>query len=48
LQSTLEPVLAKGLPKQKDFKALDHLVEVISKKHRDNGMMRGEELNEKR
>jgi hypothetical protein len=37
--------LASNEKKYKDFKALDHPVEVIAKKHRENGMMRGEKLN---
>jgi flavorubredoxin len=34
----LEPVLAKGLPTEKDFKALDNLAETIAKKHEEHGI----------
>ncbi len=34
----LEPVLAKGLPSESDFKALDSLAETIAKKHKEHGM----------
>jgi hypothetical protein len=40
-----EPVLARGLPTGSDFEALNRLADVIAKKHRNNGMMRGEERN---
>jgi flavorubredoxin len=32
----LEPVLAKGLPKKADFKALDNLARTIAKKHKEH------------
>jgi len=31
----IEPVLAKGLPTEKDFKALDNLAETIARKHKE-------------
>ncbi len=34
----LEPVLARGLPSENDFKALDNLAETIAKKHKEHGM----------
>jgi flavorubredoxin len=34
----LEPVLAKGVPSEKDFKALDNLAETIARKHKENNM----------
>lgn len=34
----LEPVLAKGLPSEKDFKALDKLAETIAQKHKEHGL----------
>ncbi len=34
----LEPVLAKGLPSDSDFKALDNLAETIARKHKEHGM----------
>ncbi len=34
----LEPVIAKGLPKEKDFEALDKLAETIAKKHEEHGI----------
>jgi len=33
----LEPVLAKGLPQEADFKALDNLAASIAQKHKENG-----------
>ena len=33
----LEPVLAKGFPREADFKALDNLAATIAAKHRENG-----------
>jgi hypothetical protein len=41
----LELVLARGLPTGSDLGELDRLADAIAKKHRDNGMMCGEELN---
>jgi flavorubredoxin len=35
----LEPVLAKGAPKEKDFQALDGLAAAIAEKHRDSGVL---------
>ena len=35
----LEPVLAKGLPKEVDFKALDNLAATIAEKHKENGFV---------
>ncbi len=35
----LEPVLAKGLPKTEDFKALERLADDILKKHREAGLI---------
>jgi hypothetical protein len=32
----LEPVLAKGMPAEKDTKALDDLAEAIAKKHKEH------------
>lgn len=34
----LEPVLAKGVPSEKDFKDLDNLAETIARKHKENNM----------
>jgi flavorubredoxin len=34
----LEPVLAKGVPSEKDLKALDNLAETIARKHKENNM----------
>jgi flavorubredoxin len=34
----LEPVLAKGLPREKDFRALDALAEAIAKKHEEQSI----------
>jgi flavorubredoxin len=34
----LQPVLAKGLPAEKDFKALDNLAETIAKKHEEHSI----------
>lgn len=34
----LEPVLAKGVPTEKDFRALDNLAETIAKKHQEHGI----------
>ena len=34
----LEPVLAKGEPKQADFVALDRLADEILAKHKENGI----------
>jgi len=31
----IPPVLAKGYPKEEDFRALDGLAEAISKKHKE-------------
>jgi flavorubredoxin len=33
----IDPVLCKGLPREKDFAALDALAETIAAKHRDQG-----------
>jgi hypothetical protein len=33
----LEPVLAKGFPKEADFKALDNLANTIAQKHKEHG-----------
>ena len=33
----IEPVLAKGLPTEADFKALDNLAETIAAKHKEHG-----------
>jgi len=34
----LEPVLAKGLPREADFKALDDLAKTIARKHKEQGL----------
>ena len=34
----IEPVLAKGLPSEADFKALENLAEIIAKKHKEHGI----------
>jgi flavorubredoxin len=34
----LEPVLAKGVPTEKDLRALDNLGETIAKKHEEHGI----------
>jgi hypothetical protein len=34
----LEPVLAKGLPTEKDFKGLDSLADTIGRKHEEHGI----------
>ncbi len=34
----LEPVLARGYPKEADFKALDRLADTIGEKHREHGL----------
>ena len=34
----LNPVLAKGYPKETDFKALDRLADTIVEKHREHGL----------
>lgn len=36
----LTPVVAKGFPKEADFKALDNLVETIAEKHRGLGILK--------
>lgn len=36
----LEPVLVKGLPKEADFKALDHLADEILKKHKESSFIK--------
>jgi len=36
----IEPVLVKGYPKEKDFKALDKLADTIARKHKENGFLR--------
>jgi hypothetical protein len=33
----LDPVLAKGLPSQKEYAALDNLANVIAAKHEEHG-----------
>jgi len=33
----LEPVLAKGFPREEDFRALDRLAETIAQKHKERG-----------
>jgi flavorubredoxin len=35
----LEPVLAKGLPREADFKALEKLADTIAKKHKEEGFV---------
>jgi flavorubredoxin len=35
----LEPVLARGLPKEEDFQALDRLAEAVLEKHRKEGLI---------
>jgi flavorubredoxin len=35
----LEPVLAKGFPKEEDFRALDRLADEISEKHKEHNLM---------
>ncbi len=35
----LDPVLAKGLPSETDYRALDQLAETIAKKHRELGLI---------
>lgn len=35
----LDPVFCKGLPREEDFKALDNLAEMISKKHFESGFL---------
>ena len=32
----LDPVLCQGIPRKKDFEALDRLAETIAEKHREN------------
>jgi len=32
----IDPVLCKGVPSEKDFKALDDLAATISEKHKEN------------
>ena len=34
----IEPVLAKGLPSEADFKALENLAETIATKHKEQGL----------
>jgi flavorubredoxin len=34
----IEPVLAKGLPSEADFKALENLAETIATKHKEHGL----------
>ncbi len=34
----IEPVLCKGVPSERDFKALDDLAATIAQKHKDNGL----------
>ncbi|MEW6137994.1 MAG: hypothetical protein AB1733_07155 [Thermodesulfobacteriota bacterium] len=34
----LEPVLCKGVPKDKDFESLDRLAETIAAKHRESSL----------
>ena len=34
----IDPVLCKGVPSEKDFKALDNLAETIARKHKENNM----------
>jgi flavorubredoxin len=31
----IDPVLSKGVPKESDFKAIEHLAEIISMKHKE-------------
>jgi len=33
----LDPVICRGLPRDKDFQALDRLADAIAEKHRENG-----------
>jgi len=33
----LDPVICRGLPREKDFQALDRLADTIAEKHRENG-----------
>ncbi|MGA2094523.1 MAG: FprA family A-type flavoprotein, partial [Sedimentisphaerales bacterium] len=36
----IEPVIAKGLPRDKDYEALDTLAERIAQKHREIGILK--------
>ena len=36
----LEPVIAKGYPKDDDFKALDRLADEISARHKELGIVK--------
>jgi len=33
----LDPVLSKGFPKEKEFRALDKLADTIAQKHKEHG-----------
>jgi len=33
----LSPVISKGFPREKDFKALDNLASTIAEKHKEHG-----------
>jgi hypothetical protein len=35
----IEPVIAKGIPKEKEFKALDELADKILAKHKEAGII---------
>jgi hypothetical protein len=36
----IEPVVAKGLPKEEDFVALDNLADKIAHKHKEIGILK--------
>ena len=36
-EELIKPVLAKGLPSEADFKALENLAETIATKHKEQG-----------
>ncbi len=36
-----DPVLVKGLPKEADFQALDHMADEILKKHKGSALVKG-------
>jgi flavorubredoxin len=40
LVEVIEPVVAKGLPKEEDFVALDNLADKITAKHRETGILK--------